>query len=150
MDAEHYSPRPLTDGERWTAEALTALRRGGYTSAAWAAFVGSSLERSAAARRARPRMARQAGAWGAAGAGAWVLAHRASGRRTPLLRGLLWWLAVWRMLDWHLGMAEGGDGRVRERLATADAVTLARFLAGAGRGGRRARARRTAGADRRG
>ena len=72
-------------------------------------------------------MARQAGAWGAAGAGAWVLAHRASGRRTPLLRGLLWWLAVWRTLDWHLGMAEGGDGRARERLATADAVTLARF-----------------------
>ena len=72
-------------------------------------------------------MARQAAAWGAAGAGAWVLAHRASSRRTPLLRGLLWWLAVWRMLDWHLGMAESGDGRARERLGTADAVTLARF-----------------------
>jgi len=31
------------------------------------------------------------------------------------------------MLDWHLGMAEGGDGRLRPRLAGADAVTLGRF-----------------------
>jgi phosphatidylglycerophosphate synthase len=31
------------------------------------------------------------------------------------------------MLDWHLGMAEGGDGVPRERLAFADAVTLSRF-----------------------
>jgi len=31
------------------------------------------------------------------------------------------------MLDWHLGMAEGGDGRPRERLSPADAITLARF-----------------------
>jgi phosphatidylglycerophosphate synthase len=31
------------------------------------------------------------------------------------------------MLDWHLGMAEGGDGEPRDRLARADAVTLARF-----------------------
>jgi len=31
------------------------------------------------------------------------------------------------MLDWHLGMAEGGDGVARSRLAVADAVTLARF-----------------------
>jgi hypothetical protein len=31
------------------------------------------------------------------------------------------------MLDWHLGMAEGGDGRPRARLSPADAVTLARF-----------------------
>jgi phosphatidylglycerophosphate synthase len=34
---------------------------------------------------------------------------------------------VWRMLDWHLGMAEGGDGRPRARLSPADAVTLTRF-----------------------
>lgn len=31
------------------------------------------------------------------------------------------------MLDWHLGMAEGGDGRPRSRLSPADAVTMARF-----------------------
>jgi len=30
------------------------------------------------------------------------------------------------MLDWHLGMAEGGDGP-RELLSPADAITLARF-----------------------
>jgi phosphatidylglycerophosphate synthase len=89
--------------------------------------VRSSLERAGAARRDRPAMARQARAWGAAGAVAWALACRASGRRTPVLAGLLWWLAVWQMLDWHLGMAEGGDGRPRERLSAADAVTLARF-----------------------
>jgi phosphatidylglycerophosphate synthase len=41
--------------------------------------------------------------------------------------GLAWWLLVWRMLDWHLGMAEGGDGQPLERLSAADAVTLARF-----------------------
>jgi hypothetical protein len=31
------------------------------------------------------------------------------------------------MLDWRLGMAEGGDGVPRSRLSAADAVTLARF-----------------------
>jgi phosphatidylglycerophosphate synthase len=40
---------------------------------------------------------------------------------------LAWWLLVWRMLDWHLGMAEGGDGQPREQLSAADAVTLVRF-----------------------
>ena len=44
------------------------------------------------------------------------------------------------MLDWHLGMAEGGDGVARSRLSLADAVTLARFwlvpaLPAAARGG---------------
>jgi len=45
-------------------------------------------------------------------------------RRTP---GLGPWFGVWGMLDWHLGMAEGGDGDPRERLSPADAITLARF-----------------------
>jgi phosphatidylglycerophosphate synthase len=44
-----------------------------------------------------------------------------------LALGLCWWLGVWQMLDWHLGMAEGGDGIARERLSPADAVTLARL-----------------------
>jgi phosphatidylglycerophosphate synthase len=44
----------------------------------------------------------------------------------PLV-GLGWWLAVWQMLDWHLGMAEGGDGQPRTRLSPADATTIARF-----------------------
>ena len=41
--------------------------------------------------------------------------------------GLAWWLVVWQMLDWHLGMAETGDGRPRVRLSPADAVSLTRF-----------------------
>jgi phosphatidylglycerophosphate synthase len=41
--------------------------------------------------------------------------------------GLGWWLLVWQMLDWHLGMAEGGDGQPRERLSAADGVSLVRF-----------------------
>ena len=76
-------------------------------------------------------MARQARLWSVAGTGCWLGASAAARRRPDLrlrpLPGVLWWLAVWRMLDWHLGMAEGGDGRPRERLSPADAVTLARF-----------------------
>lgn len=128
---ERYSPRPLTDGERWTARELALLRRRRYHGGAWAAFVRSSLERSGASRRARPQMAGQARAWGATGAVAYVVAWRTGQKadqvRLPLLPGLVWWLLVWQMLDWHLGMAEGGDGRPRERLAVADAVTLTRF-----------------------
>lgn len=129
--AQRYSPRPLTDGEGWTADALSQLRRRRYRPGAWRAFVGSSLERSRAARRDRPVMARQARAWGFAGAGAWIGAcavTRDLGQmRLRPARGLAWWLTVCQMLDWHLGMAEGGDGQPRERLAPADAVTLARF-----------------------
>ncbi len=129
--AQRYSPRPLTDGERWTAEALAKLRRRRYRPSAWVAFLRSSLERSTENRRERPRMARQARVWGVGGAAAWVAACAATRRRNDLrlrpLPGLMWWLAVWRMLDWHLGMAEGGDGHPRERLSPADEFTLARF-----------------------
>jgi phosphatidylglycerophosphate synthase len=66
-----------------------------------------------------------------AGGIAWVDAVLvARRRRVPapgLAGGLAWWIAVWRMLDWHLGMAEGGDGAARARLSPADAVTLTRF-----------------------
>ena len=129
--AQRYSPRPLTEGERWTGEALEQLRRRRYRPAAWLAFLAGSLERSRASRSQRPAMARQAAAWGVAGAAAWAAACVAARRRgdldPPVLAGLAWWLVVWRMLDWHLGMAEGGDGRPRPRLSPADAVTLARF-----------------------
>jgi phosphatidylglycerophosphate synthase len=129
--AERYSPRPLTDGERWTADALLELRRGGYRAPAWRRFLGRSLERSRATRRARPQLARQAGRWGVAGASAWLITCGATRRLStfnprPVL-GVCWWLAVWQMLDWHLGMAEGGDGRPRDRLSAADGVTLSRF-----------------------
>ena len=129
--AQRYSPRPLTDGERWTAEALAQLRRRRYRPAAWIAFLAGSLERSRASRSQRPALARQAGAWGLAGGAAWcatcVAARHRADLDPPFIAGLAWWLVVWRMLDWHLGMAEGGDGRPRSRLSPADAVTLARF-----------------------
>ncbi|MBA3262324.1 MAG: hypothetical protein H0T69_07645, partial [Thermoleophilaceae bacterium] len=56
MSAQRYSPRPLTDGERWTAEALGDLRRRRYRPGAWAAFLRSSLERSRTARSQRPEL----------------------------------------------------------------------------------------------
>src|SRR5207244_5263124 len=94
-------------------------------------FLASSLQRSRRARADRPLMARQARAWAIGGAVAWTAACVASrGSNTVRLRplgGLFWWLTVWQMLDWHLGMAEGGDGRARERLSRAAAVTLVRF-----------------------
>jgi len=129
--AQRYSPRPLTDGERWTAEALGRLRHRRYVPHAWLAFLRDSLQRSQSTRHARPVIARQACGWGAAGAGAWTLACAAARGHEDVrprpVAGLLWWLLVWQMLDWHLGMAESGDGRPRERLSPADAITLARF-----------------------
>ncbi len=131
MAAQRYSPRPLTEGEVWTAEALDELRRRRFRVGAWLDFLGKSLVRSRASRSQRPALARQAAAWGFAGGAAWPVACRAARRSSdldpPILAGLVWWLAVWRMLDWHLGMVEGGDGRPRARLSPADAVSLARF-----------------------
>jgi hypothetical protein len=76
-------------------------------------------------------MAAQAPRWAAVGGAGWLAAWRLGrGRQDVRLNrgaGLAWWLAVWRMLDWHLGMAERGDGVARSRLSPADAVTLSRF-----------------------
>jgi phosphatidylglycerophosphate synthase len=131
LAAERYSPRVLTDGERWTATELESLRRQGYRLSAWIAFVAHSLRRSAETRQARPALVRQARRWGALGGLAWIVAcrgrHRQPGGHAATAAGLLWWLAAWRMLDWHLGMAEGGDGIPRPRLGRADAVTMARI-----------------------
>ena len=78
------------------------------------------------------------------GALAWLVACRAGreieGIKLRVLPGLVWWLVVWQMLDWHLGMAEGGGGHPRTALSPADAVSLARFTNGrpeAGWGGTR-------------
>jgi phosphatidylglycerophosphate synthase len=71
--------------------------------------------------------------WGLVGAAGWLVTYAEVRRfgsdhvQLRLLPGLAWWLAVWQMLDWHLGEAEGGDGIPRRRLGPADAVTLARF-----------------------
>ena len=128
--AQRYSPRPLTEGEVWTAEVLAELRRCGYRPSAWRRFLGSSLQRSRATRHSRPVLAAQARRWGLYGALAWLGLCRACREENVDLRvlpGLAWWLVVWQMLDWHLGMAEGGDGQARIRLSSADAITLTRF-----------------------
>jgi hypothetical protein len=129
--AQACSPRPSTEGEWWTTDALLELRRARYRPEAWRRFIEGSLRRAAETRRARPGLARQARVWSLVGAAAWLVVCRAADRRRDIsLRrsaGLLWWGSVWKMLDWHLGMAEGGNGKPRERLSAADAVTLTRF-----------------------
>jgi phosphatidylglycerophosphate synthase len=129
--AERYSPRALTDGERWTAAELASLRARRYRLSAWIAFLSHSVRRAGETRAARSDLARQARRWGVVGGGAWILAwfwgQRRPGPRPPLATGLLWWLSAWQMLDWHLGMAEGGDGIPRPRLGRADAVTMTRI-----------------------
>ena len=65
--AERYSPRDLTDGERWTAIELGSLRAQRYRPSAWTTFLAHSLRRSAETRRARPVLARQARRWGMLG-----------------------------------------------------------------------------------
>jgi phosphatidylglycerophosphate synthase len=129
--AQAYSPRPLTAGERWTAQALNDLRRRGYRPRAWQRFLTDSFTRARDTRRSRPGLARQSRNWGLTGAAAWLTACRLADGHTavtlPRRAGLVWWLAVWQMLHWHLGMAEDDDGRPSERLSPADAVTLARF-----------------------
>jgi hypothetical protein len=48
------------------------------------------------------------------GGAAWVAACAVARSRTnappAVVGGLARWFAMWRMLDWYLGMAEGGDG----------------------------------------
>jgi phosphatidylglycerophosphate synthase len=131
LQAQAHVPRPLTEGERWTVDALAELRAGRYRLRAWRRFLDRSLQRSAEARAARAEMAAQARRWAVIGGAAWIVAWHLSRRhacvRLNCAAGLAWWAAVWRMLDWHLGMAEGGDGMPRRRLSSADAVTLSRF-----------------------
>jgi phosphatidylglycerophosphate synthase len=128
-----FSPRPLTSGERWTARELEALRGRRYAPRAWLAFVSHSLERARETARARPALARQSRRWGLYGAAGWLASCKTAkltGRTGIELRplpGLAWWLAVWQMLHWHLGEAEGGNGVPRDRLGRANAVTLTRF-----------------------
>ncbi len=105
----------MTDGERWTREALAGLRADGYAPGAWWRFLGASHRRAAVTRAARPALTRQARTWMGVGA----LAAAAGGR------GLAGWAITALMLDWHLGMVETEDGRPRA-LGPADACTLLR------------------------
>lgn len=129
--AAAYSPRRLTEGELWTATALHELRDAQFRPRAWARFTIRAYDRSTDTRLGRPGLARQARRWGLIGAGAWLAACRGAKRvgweSPPVAAGLIWWTAVYKMLDWHLGMAESGDGVPRKQLSPADAVTLVRF-----------------------
>jgi phosphatidylglycerophosphate synthase len=113
--------QPLTEGERWAREELRLLRAARFSPLAVARFLARSQQRSNATRRARPRVARQAWSWMAAGAAASI----ALGARSLRRRGLVWWGCCAIVLDWHLGMLETEDGRPRG-LCAGDALTLAR------------------------
>ena len=111
--------RPLTDGERWSRDALDRLRAERFAPPAWRRFLGDAARRSRGVRARRPALARQSHRWGAIGAAAAL----------PFgPRALAWWVSWWAMLDWHLGMLETSDGRPR-RLGPHDALTLARLWA---------------------
>jgi phosphatidylglycerophosphate synthase len=118
----------MTSGERWAVAELGELRVGGFRPHGWQRFVSASFQRAAATRQARPELARQARIWSAVGlcAGIAVCARSPFPGPRPL-RFALWWLASCAMLDWHLGMVEGPHGEHRERLSTADALTLTRI-----------------------
>jgi phosphatidylglycerophosphate synthase len=118
----------MTDGERWAAAELDSLRAARFRPLAWSRFLGASFRRATETRKARPELARQARTWSATGliAGIAVCASpRLPAPRTS--RFALWWLAASAMLDWHLGMVEGPEGEQRDRLTSADALTLLRI-----------------------
>ncbi len=124
--ATHGAPGG-TAGERWAAAALDDLRAAGFGPRGTAVFLAESRRRAAATRRARPALVRQSRAWSATGATAWIALAAAGVEpyRRRLVPGLAWWALVAAMLDWHLGMVEGEDGRPRA-LGPADALTLLR------------------------
>ena len=112
----------MTEGERWVRDALVDLRAAGYAPGAVGSFLAASQRRANETRADRPGLARQARAWTALGALAWILPALAGrGWRG----GLCWWGFCALMLDWHLGMVESERGEPRA-LGPADALTLAR------------------------
>jgi len=119
--------RELTDGERWTRDALERLLARRFSPPAIARFLWDSSVRSARIRHERPELARRAWGWNALGAAAWVAAAAAGFEpfRRRLRAGLGWWATCAVMLDWHLGMVETDDGRPRN-LGAADFLTLLR------------------------
>jgi phosphatidylglycerophosphate synthase len=121
----------MTAGERWAADELLALRAAGFRPPAWRRFLAASFRRSRDTRHARPQLARQARAWSITGLITGLAAGPAA-RRTGVpaphpVAWAAWWLVSAAMLDWHLGMLEAADGRPRDRLRAADALTLARI-----------------------
>jgi hypothetical protein len=119
LEAQAHALRPLTEGERWTVDALAQLRAERYRPRAWRRFLDRSLRRSAEARAARPEMAAQAWRWAAIGGAAWIAAWQLS-RRHACVRlngaaGLAWWTGSGGCLTGTSGMAEDGDGEPRRR-----------------------------------
>jgi len=116
-----------TEGELWAREQLAALLRARLTPRAIARFLWASQRRATRIRAERPEVAAREALYAAVGVAAWlVLAARGvEPFRRRLRSGLGGWALTVLMLDWHLGMLETEDGRLRN-LGAADATTLLR------------------------
>jgi phosphatidylglycerophosphate synthase len=115
----------MTDGERWTQDVLRELREGRFAPAAWRRFLAASFGRAREQRRIHGRAHGQVLALAAAGLAGWALALIA-GRPMLALAGVVWWVVLLLMLDWHLGMLERADGSRLDGLGMANAVTAMR------------------------
>jgi cardiolipin synthase (CMP-forming) len=114
----------VTEGEAWTCEILRELRADSYRPAAWVRFFARSLERARGTRRERRREHRQVLLAAAAGLLAWAVVGVFD--LWLALAGVVWWLLVVAMLDWHLGMLEDDQGRPLRRLGLPNLLSLAR------------------------
>jgi phosphatidylglycerophosphate synthase len=115
----------VTDGERWTRDALAELRAAGFRPRAWRRFVGASFDR-AQEQRAASRSARsELGALTGSGLLAWAIVA-VGGHPTLALVGAIWVAALGLMVDWHLGMLETPDGRRLHSLGIANLLTIGR------------------------
>lgn len=115
----------MTEGERWTREALEELRTARYTPRAWASFLSVSFARATERRGERRREHRQTVLLGAGGMGLWT-AVAVAGQPVLGMAGSAWWLLVVVMLDWHLGLLERPDGRPIGGLGLANLLSLVR------------------------
>lgn len=115
----------MTEGEAWTAEQLAELRARRYTPRSWIRLLACSFARAHETRTERRREHRQTVAIGVVGVAAWIVVL-AAGRPWLALAGVLWWLAVTLMVDWHLGMLEDPSGRRLDGLGLANLLSIAR------------------------
>jgi phosphatidylglycerophosphate synthase len=115
----------VTEGERWTREALAELRAARFVLRAWIRFLSRSFARANEQRRERRCAFRELLALGAAGVLAWA-AVGAAGRPGLAAAGAAWWLLILLMLDRHLGMLERPDGRPLDGLGAANLLTCLR------------------------
>jgi phosphatidylglycerophosphate synthase len=118
----------MTEGERWTREALVELRAGRFRPRAWRSLIAGSLVRARQQRQARRRAHRQALLLAAAGVTAWIMVGL-TGRPLLALAGACWWLLIALMLDWHLGMLERIDGTPLGGVGIPNLLSLLRLAA---------------------